>query len=160
MQLDAKVFEASNNTTPDLKSLPYQLRCDIEVTWKNFDYPFSVVKNELDGDDAFCPHGWGINENDLEELAKFSKEVHRLLDIATFFKIYFFQPGESDGDSWILVVQNFEDEFIYFNASCCYTGFGVVGGGTFTHSKNWKHFWNNCLDHEGRSLLLETLETS
>jgi hypothetical protein len=50
-------------------------------------------------------------------------------------KFYFIQIGENDGKSWNILTK-INNNYIYFTASCDYTGFDCRGGGSFGYSTN------------------------
>ena len=79
----------------------------------------------------------------------------KLLNIDDWAKIYYYQAGENDGDDWIMICQNKKGVYIYFRASCDYTGFDCQGGGEISYSSNEQIFWNHCLDNFGRTMVLK-----
>ena len=44
--------------------------------------------------------------------------------------------------------------YIYFDASCDYTGFHCRGGGTFAYNKDWKQLWNMNMTQSYRNIIM------
>lgn len=83
-----------------------------------------------------------------EEIAKFKELINSEYD-----ETYYIQQGECDYHSWY-VLAKVKDCYIYFEASCDYTGFHCRGGGTFAYSTDWKTLWNMHTTNQFRSLIL------
>jgi hypothetical protein len=93
-----------------------------------------------------------VNEN--EEYYKPTIKPKDLLNIDTWKKIYYYQEGENNWKEWIIACKNKDNVYVYFRASCDYTGFDCQGGGDVSYSKDRNTFWNYCLDQFGRNLIL------
>lgn len=118
---------------------------ETSIDWKKFEYPL---------------HSCEINEGYWEiQQGEPAMDVHALIDRDTLekSKVYFNQVGHHDEDAWIFIIKRPDDIFMYFRASCDYTGFECRGGGIIRYSKNWKTFWEMCLDTIGRSYLKPSL---
>lgn len=110
--------------------------------WTNFNYPIYSCK-EKDG-------AWTIsNKGPNDDL-----ELDDILNTDEFAKVYFCQKGENEGNAWIFIIQREDGVYVYFNASCDYTGFDCQGAGIVYYSSDWNVFWNMCLDTNGRSFLI------
>lgn len=126
--------------------------------------------------EGYCPGHWSIydgqtNPQWLSELAaEWFKRMRcgeqnmpahcyaYLLDIEQINKVFLFEIGECDYvKPWDIIFKRKDGVYVHFRASCCYTGFDVVCGGSVNYSPNWTTFWNKCLDTEARSLLLPQL---
>jgi len=83
-----------------------------------------------------------------------SIDPKQLLNITDWVKVYYYQEGEGDSDEWVIVCKNKDDIYIYFRASCDYTGFDCQGGGMVSFSKDKNNFWNLGLDNFGRTMVL------
>lgn len=90
--------------------------------------------------------GWDINHQPA------TKELLSAINI-NFNKIYYYQEGENDDNSWIIIGKS--DNYFYFNASCDYTGFHCQGGGEFCYDKDWSVLWNMYISDRDRKLLLD-----
>jgi len=89
-----------------------------------------------------------------DENYKPSIDPKQLLNMANWNKVYYYQEGENDSDEWVIVCKTKDDIYIYFRASCDYTGFDCQGGGMVSFSKNKNNFWNLGLDNFGRTMVL------
>ena len=79
-------------------------------------------------------------------------KVKKFLDFKKLDKVIY-QIGENDGDSWICIGKRADGYYLFFEASCDYTGFDCEGGGQINYSKDWEYFWNKCLTNDGRNFL-------
>lgn len=114
---------------------------ETSINWKKFEYPLrSCETNE---------GHWEIQKGEPE------MDVQALLDRDTLkkSKVYFNQVGQCDEEAWIFIIKRPDDIYMYFNASCDYTGFDCRGGGIVRYARSWNTFWEMCLDTHGRSHL-------
>lgn len=112
--------------------------------WSDFDYPFRACK-DIEGGWTVEPIG-DTNELSYDEL--FDKNI--LINSTVFYC----RGGWNDGDPWVFMIKRPDDIYVYFNASCDYTGFDCRGGGNIYYtSGNFSTFWNYCLDTHSRTLL-------
>ena len=113
---------------------------------KPINYECHPDNNECHVNDKHAPH------SDYENY----KPIHprNLLNIDSWDKIYYYQEGENEFQEWIIIFKS-NDKYVYFKASCDYTGFDCQGGGDISFSTNKNKFWNYCLDQYARLLLLK-----
>ena len=64
--------------------------------------------------------------------------------------MYFFEVGENNEDPWIFLAKHKNGFFVYFFASCSYSGFNSQGGGELRYSKNKEKIWKYALDEYTR----------
>jgi hypothetical protein len=69
-------------------------------------------------------------------------------------KLYYYQLGSNDENDWIIICKTINDFYVYFIASCSYTGFDAYGEGSFCYNINWKQFWDVSLSAAARQDLL------
>lgn len=138
---------------------------------KNYDYP---IKSFLNGEGQWTytdQTNHGVTYKIIYECKHNGKQcrayVHGkkypvsqikpfdLLNIDTWKKIYYYQEGQNDFKEWIVAFQTKDGIYVYFRASCDYTGFDCQGGGDISFTKDRDIFWNFCLDQFGRNLILE-----
>lgn len=132
-------MKANNKYVPVNNLKPF----NAEIDWENFLYPInSCLKNV--GKWTIKAHG---------TVRKIMKKD--LLDVSKLAKVYFAQEGENDEESWIFIAHHSDGIYVYFTASCDYTGFDCQGGGEVYYSTNLETFWNYCLDTHARTLLLK-----
>lgn len=107
----------------------------------DFDYPLSAF---------LCEEGeWQINNQDWTKAsALFCQQLLKQ------YHVYFYRVGEHDSDSWIIIGQS-DTYYIYFEASCDYTGFDCRGGGDFYYHTDWTYLWNMCITDCCRKLMLK-----
>jgi hypothetical protein len=112
------------------------------VDWKKFSYPFRSFH-----DNVGCWSSIAFGKK-TEQL---SKDNLLDLDVLKSSKVYFHQIGECDEDAWIFIIKRPDNVYLYFSASCDYTGFDCRGGGDLFYIKDdWSAFWKKCLDNSGR----------
>lgn len=122
----------------------YVTRSGEQYDWSDFDYPFRAC-SENEGGWTVEPIG---DTNKLSDDELFDKNI--LINSTVFY----YQGGWNDGDAWIFVIKRPDDIYVYFTASCDYTGFDCQGGGDIYYtSGNFSTFWNYCLDTKSRTLL-------
>lgn len=114
---------------------------ETSINWKWFEYPM----RSCESGDGY----WVIRIGDP------NLDVDVLLNRDTLkeSKVYFSQVGRNDGEDWIFIIKRPDGIYVYFRASCDYTGFDCRGGGIISYARDWKTFWNMCLDTLGRSRL-------
>lgn len=111
--------------------------------WDIFAYPKSACE-----EDEGC---WSIHTD--------CKPVLRIRNVLDFnqleqSQIFFFQRGQNDEEAWIFIAKRKDGLYIYFNASCDYTGFDCRGGGVLMYTySGFEKFWTLFLDSYGRMLL-------
>lgn len=126
----------------DKKNSPKKYEQATKINWDNFNYPISCCSDD--------EGSWTIsNKGPNPDI-----EIGKLLDASTFCKVYYRQVGENDGDDWVFIIQRKDGVYVYFKASCDYTGFDCQGGGNVSYSREWSIFWDMCLDTNGRSCLV------
>lgn len=94
---------------------------------EEFKYPFSFLGTEdYEWEEIYCPLIPGERPDDLslidvdvEEIKFFHKNIKDVL---------FIRPGENDEISWQLVAKLKNNVYIFYVASCDYTGFDCRGG--------------------------------
>lgn len=109
--------------------------------------------------ESFCDNigRWYVNGERKSDSPDVRHFQNSLLDMTKVKSCYFLQTGQNDEDYWHIIFQRFDGLFVNFKASCCYTGFDVIGGGTLDYATHWTTFWNKCLDTETRSILLKLI---
>ena len=127
-----------------LYNLFFEMRAQ-DFNWDEFEYPIESLK-EYNGDWKFGPV---MDEEEIYE----KKKEDELLMCEKFETVYLFQVGEKDGDPWIFFVKHQNGYYIYFYASCDYTGFDCQGGGTVEYGLSWKNMWNFGLTDEVREMV-------
>ncbi|CAH6420633.1 Hypothetical protein HVR_LOCUS1242 [uncultured virus] len=128
----------NGNVDPDLC---FEFKGTILEIEKSFSYPI----------DSFGIDGsWDYNGS--KDITSGNIEFFKKLILSKYDKVYYMQEGEGDGDSWIICAK-VDKLYIYFEASCDYTGFDCRGGGTFAYSTNWNELWNKHMTQEFRNLL-------
>ena len=105
--------------------------------------------------DPFCLDEEGNCNYKVDNYYEPSIKPTVLLNIDTWKKIYYYQEGQNDFKEWIVAFQTKDGIYVYFRASCDYTGFDCQGGGDISFTKDRDIFWNFCLDQFGRNLILE-----
>ena len=113
---------------------------------KQINYKCHSENNECHAYDMDMPH---IDYENYKPIPP-----HKLLNIDSWDKIYYYQEGENEFQEWIIIFKN-NNKYVYFKASCDYTGFDCQGGGDVSFSNNKTKFWNYCLDQYARLLLLK-----
>lgn len=109
----------------------------------NFNYPIdSLLENEGE---------WDINSVPLLK-QPCDEQKMKICDLYLIDKAYFYQYGEHDENSWILI-GNTGNLYYSLEASCDYTGFDCQGGGSFNYYSDWKTLWNNLRDTTRRLML-------
>ena len=78
-----------------------------------------------------------------------------MLDPATFETVYYQEPGRNDGEAWVFLVLTTRGYYIYFEASCDFTGFDCKGGVKIIYSKDPEKMWNFGLTDSMREELEE-----
>lgn len=119
----------------------------------NFLYP---IQSFLDGEGSWDYNGKSCVKDEFDPKVNITTEdITNFKDLINnkYSEIYYLQQGENDGDTWFIVAKS-KGYYIYFEASCCYTGFDVIGGGSFCFNKDWKTFWNMCTTNESRMMIL------
>ncbi|WP_419832131.1 hypothetical protein [Endozoicomonas atrinae] len=61
-------------------------------------------------------------------------------------KVFSYQEGENDGDSWIMFGELKDGSVFHFSGSCDYTGFDCEGGGMMIVAPNWEDLFNHTID--------------
>jgi len=90
-----------------------------QVNWDKYRYPFASCQC---GDGSWSSIAVGKTEKlSLDDL--FSVETLRSS------KVFFHQYGCNDEDAWIFIIKRPDNIYVYFTASCDYTGFDCRGGG-------------------------------
>lgn len=114
--------------------------------WSLFDYPIDSFK---------CEDGhWDCHPVLNEE--PYPNDINELLDCTKYSVVYHFRPGANDEESWEFVVRHQNGYYIWFDASCDYTGFDCQGCGTIVYSNDPNSFWNLGLDNYMREILSQT----
>ena len=117
------------------------------VKWDDFSYPFASYRNKYGV--------WTMNAVGHTEKLSFDDLFN--LDILRSSEVYFHQVGEYDEEAWVFIIKRPDNIYVYFTASCDYTGFDCRGGGDIFYIKDdWPLFWNKCLDNSGRNHLYTT----
>lgn len=114
-----------------------------DIFWHRFDYPIDSFISD-DG-------RWTYESVISEEETEFSEKD--MLDHSKFEKVYYYQEGENDGESWTFLVRHTNGYYIFFDASCDYTGFDCQGGGSITYSLDGQKMWELGLTDEFRKKL-------
>ena len=132
---------AVKTSIPIEKSLPF-VRGET-IDWKeSFRYPIKACL-EHEG----C---WSVNTNCCIP-------AHKVLDFNKLAKskVYYHQRGHNDAEAWCFIARMDDGMYVYFRASCDYTGFDCQGGGElmYTHD-NFNRFWSMFLDTIGRMTLM------
>lgn len=125
------------NTTGFAESDLIETTCN----WGAFEYPMSSCERD--------EGRWEIQRS------------YPVLDLASLLdrdtlkksKVYFSQIGMKDEEAWIFIIKRPDGIYEYFDASCDYTGFDCYGGGIIRYARDWKTFWEKCLDTHGRSCI-------
>lgn len=135
-----------NNVVPPLpvnfiqpiQTLSTGIPCDMKELEENFAYPIeSFLKR--DGVWSFTCDG--------------NISMKKMLDLKQVSTVFYYRLGVRDDEEWILICQLKNGYYMYFRASCDYTGFVCQGGGNIACSSSWNTFVN-LLDNTGRLLLL------
>ena len=119
----------------------------------SYDQLASTPANEVDYKSAFryplssflCRDGHWTAYGSDEEI----KEAFDQLET-----IYAYQEGENDEQAWILLGRTSDDDFVFMQASCDYTGFNCRGGGTVAVSDDWSTMWNMYMTESIRDFIL------
>lgn len=112
-----------------------------QFNWETFDYPLSAF---------FYNEGeWRCHTIINRSFPDIDIDI--LLNPLDFKQIYYVQEGINDGEPWIFLVQHENGFFIYFKASCDYSGFGC---GEIIYDNDWSIMWNYGLDAFMRYKLL------
>lgn len=82
---------------------------------------------------------WRINGN--KEPAS-EKERAALLNLRDIDEVFYYQKGKNDEESWVLFAKKTDNSYIFFMASCDYTGFDCQGGGCVITSSDFHEIWN------------------
>jgi len=118
---------------------------DHEVNWSEFEYP---IKSYFSWEGE-----WQYGPILYESPVTCSEK--EMLDTTKFVKVFLAQPGENDEEAWKFLVKHENGCYIFFDASCDYTGFDCQGGGKIFYSKDPKQMWLFGLDDITREQLLE-----
>lgn len=105
----------------------------------DFDYP----RNSFH-DNEGC---WDVNNQPVEEPDQY-------IFTGVFDKVYYYQIGSNAGDDWV-VFGRVENKYVYFKASCDFTGFDCAGGGSYNYHTDWVTLWNMYVDDRERKLMLK-----
>lgn len=103
-----------------------------------FGYPLGSV-NE-------CGCSLSISPDETITIKDQEKYIEDLLDVSKYEKLWYYQQGENDGDPWEFVVLHESGVYIFYEASCDYTGFDCQGWMGITISKDPVNFWNFGID--------------
>lgn len=112
-----------------------------------FDYPISACL-----DDSSC---WSFEG--LPGKSKPSIAIRTILDLARITEIYFYQEGENDERAWIFLAKHKSGYYVYFCASCDYTGFDCQGGGEIIIDKSLSDLWRLGVPTSMRETIVESL---
>lgn len=93
---------------------------------------------------------WDVNNS--RDITEAHRIMFRTLMNLKFDEVYFMQEGQCDGEPWFILAK-VKGFYIYFEASCDYTGFDCRGGGTFGYSNDWKTVWNMYCTNYFRTLV-------
>lgn len=88
----------------------------------------------------------GQSVNDCLQLVEY-------INYRKFMGVYFYRVGAGDEDSWIFVAKNTNNQYIFYEASCDYTGFDCQGYIELSVSNDPNNFWNFCLSETVRNLI-------
>lgn len=115
-----------------------------------FIYPIrSLLENEGE---------WDINSIPLVKEPSDEQKM-KISDLYLIDKAYFYQYGEHDEQSWLLIGKvndiygKVNNLYYSLEASCDYTGFGCQGGGSLHYYDDWKTLWNHLEDSTRRLML-------
>lgn len=135
---------------------------DTDKLRKNFGYP---IKSFFIGDGQWklrCYDNLKLKSkkpfmccSDLQiDINKNKKIIEELLNISKWENVYYCNFGKNYFSDWIIVCKHKNGNYIYFRASCDYTGFISNGHGEIYYTTKCNLFWNFCLDNETRFLIM------
>lgn len=114
---------------------------------RKFEYPF----------ESFCEEygSWNFSSIIGEQDICCNDAPQRITNMNNITEIYFQQDGEKDEETWILVYHTnaYGGLYVYFEASCDYTGFDCRGGGEVKYSRNYDNLIRFGLPEEVRNLM-------
>ena len=67
--------------------------------------------------------------------------LETILDETLLTEVYFYQEGANDGDDWVFLAKHISGNYVYFSASCDYSGFSCQGGGEIIIDKSISELW-------------------
>lgn len=111
----------------------------IEYNWDKFEYP---IDSFLRGDGTWkC----SVVLGDPKETIVVNPI--NLVNVTKFTKVYYFQEGENDEAAWIFFAKHSNGFYVFFEASCDYSGFDCQGGGSIVYSKDPRRmYWQGLTD--------------
>lgn len=115
-----------------------------KINWKKFEYP---IKSFFAGEGSWDSKFIGMTTAD--------NLWNEPLNTDLFEKVFLFQQGKCDEESWIFLIKHRNGYFVYFNASCDYTGFDCRGGGTIICGTDFDHIWTMEMTNDSRNLFLK-----
>jgi hypothetical protein len=71
---------------------------------------------------------WKVQGIVLPGMKEYEIRERKLIE-ATVSQVFFYNEGEKDGNSWIIVGKMINGDYFSFEASCDFTGFSCQGGG-------------------------------
>ena len=114
---------------------------------EKFGYPISA---------ALCGEGeWRFGT--VIGKSKPSIALRTILDLSRLTEVYFLQEGENDEEQWIFLAKHKSGNYVYFSASCDYTGFDCQGGGEIIIDTNIKDLWQLGITTSHREIIVESL---
>ena len=130
----------------------------VPINWSEFDYPISSFTgypnypSYAGGDKSYQVGLWSYGPVLGEDETTHSEKD--MLNYNLFEKVYLAKPGHNDEEPWIFLIKHQNGYYIYFNASCDFTGFDCQGGGEIKYSKDGKQMWNFGLNEITREELV------
>lgn len=115
------------------------------IDWSEFDYPIHAFH---------LSYGAWTMQPVPGEPEPDAATRDQLLDYEQFDVAYFARVGENDGEHWTFLVRHTNGYYVYFDASCDYTGFDCQGGGSIVYSRDSQQMWALGLTQEMRLELL------
>ncbi len=113
-------------------------------------YPYSFI--DIDGKDMW---GYHYSTRDfcrglVDEEPCSPEDFPR--NIADY---YWIQEGENDGEAWQCLCKLKNGCYVFYSASCDYTGFDCQGGMIMFISKNKERVFYECMDARSRELCIK-----